>query len=110
MNCPIEGLTFGKQSQKSLDEIRRLTKNANWLSVALAGSVLNNIFFKNGPVAVTYTIKTTDFKLMANSMSSTNPLLKLKVNEEASKIMLFNSGTLSFKEKTFWRCFYNETR
>ncbi|WP_435236754.1 hypothetical protein ACR30L_03990 [Psychromonas sp. PT13] len=110
MDCPINGLTFGKQSQKSLDEIRRLTKTANWLSIALAGSVLNNIFFRNGPVAVSYNIKTTDFKLMANSMSSTNPILKRKVNEEASKIMLFNSSSLSFKEKTFWRCFYNETR
>lgn len=110
MNCPIDGLTFGKESQKSLDEIRRLTKTANWLSVALAGSVLNNIFFKNGPVAVSYNIKTTDFKLMANSMSATNPLLQLKVNEEASKIMLFRSSSLNFKEKTFWRCFYNETR
>lgn len=110
MSCPIDGVTFGKNSEKSLNEIRRLTKNANWLSVALAGSVLNDIFFKNGPVAVSYKVKTTDFKLMGDSMSATNPILKRRVNDEAVKMMLLSGSGLTQKEKIFWRCFYNETR
>ena len=110
MSCSKHGVTFGQKSQKSLDEIRRLTKSANWLSVALAGSVLNDILFKNGPVAISYKVKTSDFKLMADSMSASNPILKIKVNEEALKVMLYESNSLNFEEKTFWRCFYNETR
>ncbi|WP_028774488.1 hypothetical protein [Shewanella waksmanii] len=110
MTCLIDGLRFGSDSKEAIREMRELTKRANWLTITLGLSVLNDIFTKNGPVSASYKIKTTDFELLGKAMASSTPILRRKTSDIAGEMVILKSSELSQNELKFWRCVYNETR
>ncbi|GAA5214942.1 hypothetical protein ACFSJ3_01050 [Corallincola platygyrae] len=105
--CPIDGVRFGASSKKAISEMRDMSKRANWLSTALAGSILSDIFVKNGPIGASYKIHTTDFELLGTAMAASTPILRRKASDLAGSMILLHSGSLNNQEKKFWRCMYN---
>lgn len=108
MSCVVDNLVFGPMSKNAIKDIREATKRANWLSTALAASVLGDIFIKNGPTGVSYKIFTTDFELLGQAMASTTIVLKKRIRDTAADLVLFNSSSLTGPENKFWRCVYDE--
>ncbi len=110
MTCPIEGVRFGSESKAAIKEMRDLTKSVNLISVVLGVSILNDIFTKNGPVSAIYKIQTTDFELLGKAMASSTPILRRQISNIAGKMAALNQLNLTYVEREFWRCVYNETR
>lgn len=105
MACNID-VEFSSESKRALDEISEMKDMANALSVFIGMSAMIDIFAGNGVIGSSYKISTTDFELLAKSMYSSNPILVRQVENIAGRMYLKSS--LSYEEKQFWRCLYNE--
>lgn len=109
MSCgDISNIRFGSDSKTALREIEELQVFSKALSVFLGASAMLDIFGGNGVLMSSYKIYTTDFELLSKAMRSSNPILVRRV-EDISARMYMRAG-LSYQEKLFWKCLYNETR
>lgn len=105
MACNID-VGFNSESKRALDEISEMKDMANAPSAFVGISAMIDIFSSNGVIGSSYKILTTDFYLLSKSMSSSNPILVHQVENIAGRMYLKSS--LSYEEKLFWRCLYNE--
>ncbi len=108
MPCKIDDVRFGSDSKRALNEIRELQGMADALSVFIGASAMLDIFGGNGVLLSSYKIYTTDFSLLANAMRSSNPILLRRVEDISMRTYM--KPSLSYDEKMFWRCLYNEIR
>lgn len=63
-----------------------------------------DIFARNGPIATSYKVSSTDFPLMASAMMASSPILVRRVEGIAVRTSM--KPGLSYEEIQFWRCLY----
>lgn len=107
MSCNFD-VRFGRESRRAIEEIREMQSMAKALSAFIGMSAMLDIFAGNGVLISSYKVANTDFELLAKSMRSSNLILVRKVEDLA--VRMYMNPSLSYEEKKFWRCFYNELR
>jgi len=105
MECPpIGSIDFSRRSLQAIDEIRRVKRSVNALSVAMSAGVIGNIFLGNGAVEASYALQDTDFRAYAKSMNQLPVILRRRIVDEADRAAL---DVTNFKERQFWQAVSN---
>ena len=104
MKCPtIHHITFSPQSQKALDEIKRIKHLSNLLSNFLVSGTLSTIFLGAHPVAATYSVYSTDFEALTRAMTAVPVLTRSLIEKIAGRTHMHLKN---HKEKQFWKAVY----
>jgi len=104
----LSNIRFGFDSKKAIEEIRDLQDMSKALSIFVGASAMMDIFAGNGVITSSYKIYTTDFGLLGDAMRSSNPILVRRVEDISAR--MYMKPSMTYKEKMFWRCMYDELR
>lgn len=99
MKCVfINEVKFSKESLYAIKDIRRKSQMISALSKLMPAGIMINIFLGNGVLKSTYNISQTDFKSLANAVSSLPAIERRVIYTIAADQALFHKG----KESMFW--------
>lgn len=101
MECPtVDRITFSKRSTQAIEEIRRVKKSANVLSIVFSAGVLGNIFLGNSALEVSYAVQGTDFKKFSKAMAEIPVLTRRRIMDEADRAAI---DVTNYGERQFWQ-------
>lgn len=95
-------VTFGYESQKTIQIIRKQFELYNLGRYLLTSGVMYSIFAKNGALASSYFINQTDFSTFFHSAEAFDQHAKNQIYLSINRQMIFSAthGT----EHEFWKC------
>src|SRR5690554_4185708 len=100
MECPNIGeIKFSQISLDAIEDIRRRQRLSKFLVVTIGVGQVANIFFGNGMLESTYSLYSTDFELMAESMRSAPEIIRKSIEQTAGMTYL---SVPTHKERLFW--------
>jgi len=104
MECQtINGLVFSYASKQAIKEIRRVEGLSSALLTITGVGTFANIFLANKVIEASYSLSTTDFKMMTKGMTAI-PLMKRSIIERIAGLTALRVSTR--EERLFWKTIY----
>jgi len=110
--CPIDNFTPSPQTIASLQELERITKTANLLSILISACPLFQIFAGRGSYtglatgAGTFNIATYDWETLQRAFDSAQQIKTGEFDRIIDDARLNSSG----EDSQFWECMYRASR
>ncbi len=105
MECPsINNLVLAERDVKALEQIRKIIRNMDFISVLMPTGVMHSIFTKNNAAGTSYNIATHEWRTFASAMSKIPTIKRGRIRDVAGMRSL--APDLSVNQRHFWRAVY----
>ncbi|NWO07228.1 MAG: hypothetical protein HLX50_16525 [Alteromonadaceae bacterium] len=105
MECPsINSLVLDERDVETLEQIRKIIRNMDFISVLMPAGVMHSIFTKNNAAGASYNIATFEWRTFASAMSKIPSIKRRRIRDVAGMRSL--DPGLSPNQRQFWRAVY----